>query len=193
MKKLICIIVIAVVALLLLASCQRYPMPPPQMFYSLEDMTSNATDVVRAEVLELNARYEEVYRLTTVHGERIYTRLRVHRIEILEVFHGNAQPGDVMEVGDLDWSPFQSPFERFRGLGRNDDDLILFLSPRVDNYLFLVTSYQASYRVPSTFRDESILDMPADTVLPGVFAKNDDWLTLTAGFLQQLTLENYSE
>jgi len=115
----------------------------------------------------------------------------VHRLKVLEVFQGDAQAGDIVEITSLNRA--RTGFRgHFRTLGSVGGDLVLFLELMDDGRLDFITRYQASYRVPDSLRDESMLDMPADTVLQSVFTLNGGGrFTITAGFLQRLAEGNF--
>ena len=74
------------------------------VYRDAEDLASRATDIVRAEVLD-----ERVEWFDATGGYSYppwYVLFTVYRVSVLEVFQGNAQPGDIMELaqegGELD-------------------------------------------------------------------------------------------
>jgi len=149
-------------------------------YRSFQDLASAATDVVRVEVLDEREDWFNPF-LNPLPPEidpyRLYT---VYRLRVLDVFQGDAQVGDVIEVrlrvgavvyGDLSIA-----------IG---DDLVLFLYASVieGNPAFLVNPTQGAYRsrhLSGTF-----------TILQNIHPRSRFVPLVTMGNLRQLAAENF--
>jgi len=106
------------------------------VYQNVDEMTSGATDIVRAIILD--ERVEELNILLPPPGgpndwylsrrEDFYRIHTIHRIEILEVFRGDAQTGDIMEIAQMGG---RIGLSSYRNQNRLDfitgDDVILFM------------------------------------------------------------------
>ena len=157
-------------------------------YNSISDLASYATDVVRVEVLN-----ERVEWLNTwleppppeIHPYNLYT---IHRIRVLEVFQGDAEIGDILEVrqigGQQDGLRVINEDEVPLAIG---DDLVLFLrASYIENFpSVLLNPYQSAYYSPS---ENALIDIDED--LESVNPDND--LVLTTEDLIQIAEDDYA-
>jgi len=89
MKKKIFITIILIVLALSISTISRAD--DFLLYTSVEEMKSEATDIVRVEVLE------ERVELLSLWGDEYFPHT-IHQLRVLEVFQGNTQVGEVIDV-----------------------------------------------------------------------------------------------
>ena len=125
------------------AACYPY-------YESITDLTDEATDVVRAEVLD--SRVERLNTLLDTPPEdydpyKLYT---VYRIKILETFQGNANAGDIIEIRQLGGETEDEILVNMDGVDIEvGEELVLFLRESyIEGYpSILLSPIQSVYRV----------------------------------------------
>jgi len=148
---------------------------------SVEMLTRVATDIVRVEAL---GQTTERLNVMLPPSPPRYERHVVNRFRVLEVFQGDLQSGDIIEVVQgMDWPDG----DRLRF--RRRDDLVLFLTSFDDFTLQLLNPYEAAYRFPSS--SESTQTLGREVELESVHDRNDLALTITIGDLVQLAESNF--
>ena len=201
MRKMISTILISACMLLFLAACGavieervttgRYP-----HYDSIEQLALIADYVVRVEVLD--ERVENINILLPPRNEledagmnleHYYMLFTVHRLMVLEVFQGNVNVGDIMEVrllgGELGGQRLINLNNTELAIG---DDLVLFLyaSPGADGIPFMPNPSQGAYHVASS-RDGAMAGDISET-LESVHYRNH--LTLSLGDLVHIWISN---
>jgi len=146
------------------------------IYDSIEDLATDATDVVRAEVLD-----ERVEKLNTFLEEPPpeidpYMLYTVYRIKVLEAYQGKAAAGDIMEVRQLG--------------GQLDDELVVSLdfvpiAPGDDLVFFLRESYIENYPSVLVNAHQSTYKYAETGEMESVVSEND--LVLTPEVLEQIS------
>jgi len=154
---------------------------------SVSLMVYVATDIIRVKVLD-----ERVLRINTIVGADptdiddrsfIYT---VYRVEILEVFSGELEPGDILDVGELGGQYGNIYYmNRDRAGLEIGDDLVLFIRySRIENMpAWLLSPIQAVYRFTPV--NENAIQRNINDELESLSEYND--LTLTLEDLQRIS------
>ena len=127
---------------------------------SVEQLAFSATNVVRARVLDVRVEWNFSQ----------FEPYSVHRVRVLEVFQGDVEPRDILEVRQPIWHDVA----RLRFGWR--DELVLFLSPGGG----LMSPYQAAYHYPPS----------ADGILENVYPFSEWDFQLTIDDLRRLSEGN---
>jgi len=201
MKKFVLLFVLLSVLLVFTAYANELPSgveviprrPQFSFFDEFEELPPRSTHVVRVEVLERQG-VEEIN--TAISGEAHYTVFTVSRVRVLEVFQGDFEPGekiDVRQSGGLldnvfwDWGiTYYEP----------GDDLLLFLGleisrGRQEPSFSPIQPFQAAYHFPVR---ESIETMGVDTILKSVYPDYYGWvgmIEITVNDLIELAEANF--
>ena len=159
-------------------------------YASIEELTTRAAGIVRAEVLDERVEWLNFF---IDHPPEIdpYRPYTVYRIQVLEVFQGDVAPGDILEVaqrgGQLDnmWMINQDKIPIASG-----DDLVFFLNSVCASFpAGFMTPFQGVYRFP----DGDTRSLNDDEELESVHPEDVSSyliLTLTIGDLLQIQEEN---
>ena len=151
----------------------------PFIYRDVDGLASRATDIVRAVVLDERVEEINIWLSSNPTPGEVYRIYTVYRVEVLEVFQGPAESGDILEVkqrgGQIGNVLYKA--EDVVPLEINDE-LVLFLeSYREDDIpASPLNYYQATYRVLPTGGFESINSL------------ND--LTLTVEDLEEISAIN---
>ncbi|MCL2400995.1 MAG: hypothetical protein FWC91_14795, partial [Defluviitaleaceae bacterium] len=157
------------------------------VYSSLEDLTLCALDIVRVEVLDERVGLVNILLPTpgipeTQTSYEVYT---IHRLRVLEVFKGDTEPGDIIEIrqagGQYGNVHVVHPYRIHFAEG---DDVVLFLANpglRFDIHKpsLLVNPFQAAYFSNSSSEDtrmrnfDSELESVADTRFNLTLTLND--------------------
>jgi len=158
MKKVLIIAVILVISIMLsvLIVSKVTTMYSGDMwiYRDIEELSSRATDIVRVEVLGSRVRWISTALPPSRRDREDHV---VHRLRVIEVFKGGAEPGAVMEV--MQPGPIT---RRLTGLDAYNfargEDLILFMRSFDDGLpAVLLTLHQAVYRVVTS--DDSSIEV----------------------------------
>jgi len=165
----------------------------------IDELASNAVHVVRVEVLDERPEWINPFLRAPIEGP-IYELYTINQVRVLEVFQGDAQPGDIMDVGQRG-----GQFDNMRVTTDAKvpfvvgEELVLFLGSSGSNTnfngeqlpAFLLTPWASVYRVPSFGEELSALSV--NQQLEAVDSRCR--ITLTIGDLRQIadgTLGNNS-
>lgn len=158
---------------------------------SIDAMVTGATDIVRAEVLDKRVR--QINTMVSADPTDIDDRsliYTVYRIKVLEVFGGDLESGDILDVGELGGQLGNINLVNEERLGLNIGyDLVLFLDYlRIENLpAWPLNHTQAAYRftpaIETARRTRSF-----NIELESFDDRND--LTLTLSELIAIQLEN---
>ena len=154
-------------------------------YTSIDSLSARASDIVRVEVLDervelINTLIPSADELEDVGDTReAYDVFTVHRIRVLEVFKGNAEIGDILELKQIggQWENItlicddKIPF----AIG---NDLVLFLETYDIEGMpaSLLNPFQSAYRFPPS--GERIVAMNANEILESLYPGNRLTLTL---------------
>jgi len=129
-----------------------------------------------------------------------YLAVTVYRIRVLEVFQGEAQPGEILEIMQTgtkegEWQPTIQMAPIAPG-----DDVVVFLLPRgdyADGFIGMMNPFQSVYRFPAISEDARIMSVDMDEALENVVPEDESyenaWLSLTLDDLANLQIENYGQ
>ena len=165
-------------------------------YNSIEHLASTATEVVRVEFLDERVEAINIWlppenklEETGESVDEAYHVYTVYRVRVLEVFQGNVNVGDILEVkqlgGQLDDLIVMNydiiPFE-------SGDDLILFLQSFASDDMpaSLLNAEQSAYRF--TQSNENARNRNINDTLQSLNTQND--LTLTLNDLAVITENN---
>ena len=179
--------------------------PRAHAFWSLheniEALVERAGDIVRVEVLDQRSDL-----ICMFMGEvppdvdDPYLAVTVYRIRVLEVFQGEAQPGEILEIMQTgtkedEWQPTIQMAPIAPG-----DDVVVFLLPRgdyADGFIGMMNPFQSVYRFPAISEDARIMSVDMDEALENVVPEDESyenaWLSLTLDDLANLQIENYGQ
>ena len=174
-------------------------------FSNTEDMIVHATDIVRAEMLD--ERVELINHIIPWTPESIalmfpcghvpednpqYDIFTVTRAKVVEVFKGNTQVGDIIEINQMGGRLGNEHLIcRARVHFETGEDLVVFLRQWItrDNAYGLMSPFQAVYRFPSSY-GEGIATLSFDKELES-FVDTRHSLPLTLGDLMQVAVANF--
>ena len=149
------------------------------IYDSITDLASQATDIIRVEVLDERVEHLNTWLETPPSGINPYRLYTVYQLRVLEVFQGNSITGDILEIRqvggrqDNEWliNTDKAPIS----VG---DDLVIFMrASYIENFpSVLLNPYQCVYRF-----------LP-DGTLESAHPNND--LVLTIRDLEQITEGN---
>ncbi|MCL2400232.1 MAG: hypothetical protein FWC91_10900 [Defluviitaleaceae bacterium] len=165
------------------------------IYESIEHLAENATDILRVEILDERVEVintwippQNEYEDTGMDMSDVYFVFTVHRVRVQEVFQGNAQVGDIIEVmqhgGETDEVRIvftdKVSFEE-------GDDLVLFLHSwiNMDGVASLANPLQSAYRFTTANDDARLRNLNDE--LESLNSKND--LTLTLNDLSWISQE----
>jgi len=161
-------------------------------YASIDALASAATRyIVKVRVID---EREELINHSLELSMPSYSINTIHRLKVLEVFQGNTQTGDIIEVAQMGKQGFTS--HDFVPL-IVDDVLIMFLggvNPEEykdfpdAKFAVITNPTQGIYRIPSTSGGVSILAQNDDIVLESVNPDNN--LVLTMGDLSRIAQAN---
>jgi len=154
----------------------------------MRNVTATLPDPIPEDMLEL---FEAGF-YTAEMFEPNYELFTVHRVRVLEVFSGNGEVGEIIEVLQRGG---ESETQRIVNEDRIDfaegEDLVLFLLRDVDDGpTGLLTPWQAVYSVPDYVADD-ITESDAEFVLENIDERNE--IVLTIGDLQDIFEDNQGE
>ncbi|MCL2572908.1 MAG: copper amine oxidase N-terminal domain-containing protein [Defluviitaleaceae bacterium] len=159
---------------------------------SIDELAHGATDIVRARVLNYEVKMVNTSLsgrpLSELEEELFVLPHVVHRLEVLEVFMGSGEVGDIIYLAQEDYSNsiIVIPYDFFNPL-EYGEELIFFLH-NFERFGFghlpmvLESSFQAIYRTAPP-------DSGPETVLESVHPFND--LILTIGDLERIAEEYF--
>jgi len=163
-------------------------------YTNIEHLASNASEVVRVEVL--SERVEAINIWLPPQNEfedtgevlrEAYFIYTIHQLRILEVFKGDVNVGDILEVkqigGQLDGLTVINDDKISFGAG---DDLVLFLQSFDDVPASLLNPDQSAYRF--TISNEDARNRNIDDALESLSMQNN--LTLTLNDLASILASN---
>jgi len=205
MKK-ICILGLAIFALVFLTACTGsdddvitdFVEGAFIVYESVDELASVATDIVRVEILDEWVEWRNVVlpprdeddEYLNPGGELIeqYEISTIHQLRVLDVFQGNAQVGDIMEVAQLggridNRELVNANFVSFAA----GDDVVLFLRTFYfdeERPAVLLGPMQSVYRVSHERGDGAMTNDSSDAILENINPDND--LSLTFGDLERI-------
>ncbi|MCL2400953.1 MAG: hypothetical protein FWC91_14585 [Defluviitaleaceae bacterium] len=151
---------------------------------TLEDLASRARDIVRVEVLDervglVNILLPSPY---NYEGQTSYEIQTIHRLRVLEVFKGDTEPGDIIEVRQEGGQYGNIIVTNSRKIPFSEgDDVVLFLANRAIDFdihipSVLLSPFQAAYNFTPSNTDARLRN--ANDELESIFPYNDLILTL---------------
>jgi len=171
----------------------------PRLFVDLDHMSSEATYIIRAVILDTrNEVYsillppEDEYQRRTAleHGASYYFVHTVYRLRVIEVFKGRTMPGDIIEFAQIggETAYMRVTSTEFMPI-HVGEELVFFL---YDHYIegvpiILANSVQSVYRLPPSY--ESVVSANPAEELESV--RQFTGFTLSFGDLSQIA-ERYA-
>ena len=149
-------------------------------YRSFRALASAATDVVRVEVLDEREEWFNAFLSPPPPEIDPYWLYTVYRLRVLEVFQGDAQVGDIIEVRELAWAIGSGNLPIAAG-----DDLVLFLHASLieGEPAFLLNPTQSAYRFPPL--------RGAFIMLQNIHPRSRFVPPVTIGALRRLAAENF--
>ena len=117
-------------------------------FENIEEMGSASSDIVQLEILDERAEWVNVWVGLEDTPDRLYDVYTIHRARVLNVFQGDLEIGEIIEVrqmgGILDGTTLENPSMINFSYG---DNVVLFLGEAVTSHFVIMLPYQAAYFV----------------------------------------------
>jgi len=178
MKKLLFIITVCIALSLTIVACSHeleveyYPSGDTPVFDTVERLAIRATDIIRAEVID--SRTEWIFTILLHNPNEVmddelishYTRIHtIHRLKVVEVFRGDAEIGDILEVMQPGGRLGNSELINNRRQHFEYGDELVFFARNFREFEFghlpmsLVSQLQGAYRIaPSSDEAEAFAE-----------------------------------
>ncbi|MCL2843573.1 MAG: hypothetical protein FWE28_08995 [Oscillospiraceae bacterium] len=169
-----------------------------RLYENVDALVTGAGDVVRAEILDQRLDWICMHMGTPPPDvDDPYLLVTVYRIYVLEVFQGETQPGEILEimqtgakVGERQLTIEMAPIAP-------GDDVVVFLLPYVDSpegFIGMMNPFQSVYRFPAVSDGSRFILLDMDEILENIApdeSRKEILLTLTIDDLIDLQIESF--